>query len=287
MVNVQKEILLETEISDIRLSIIADKGGYHLSERVNVERGASAVMELHQHSFYEFFFVPSGDITIVTEEESNVYQNRGIIIPPRFNHYTIISAKRGYCLVFALEYLPKKDENLYEYITQKLNGGMTVLPITDELSFYMEKLTECILEDSEGEEASHVAALVFLSIFKLLDAPKKKKNVSNIKYRNYVSILDTYISRHYKEKIKITDIADELHLCSKQVSRIIYKEYGAPLSQVVHRRRLSIACMLLKNTSIDINQIALSVGYEYENYFFRLFKDTYGMTPMEYRQNNK
>ena len=197
-----------------------------------------------------------------------------MIIPPRYNHF-IKTFGQGYCFTFAIE---------GEASVPLLSDGISAFDLTDASEFYMERLSSLIEQGRIGEEAVHLCALIFISLFEGAIFEEEKENSSSMKYRNYVSILDTYISRHFAEQIRIDDVANELHLCSKQVSRIIYKEYGTSLSKVVHRRRLSVACMLLKSTSMPISQISESVGYEYENYFFRMFKDTYGVTPAEYRE---
>ena len=281
---VLNEMLFETEISDIRLSIIADRPSYRISENSKTDKSSEALMEeLHSHSFYELFFIPDDSMTIITEDKTEVYNRKAVIIPPRVNHCVESWAKSGYCLIFAIEKEYKKDGEIYRSVEERLSREISAFEVDPDMAFYMEKLSELIASGKNGDEAKHVCALLFLSIFKAMELPTEKTSVASLKYRNYVNTVDQYISKHYSEQIRIDDLASELHLCSKQVSRIINKEYGMSLSQVVHSRRLSVACMLLKHTALNIGQIAESVGYEYENYFFRMFKDTYGVTPAEYR----
>ena len=40
----------------------------------------------------------------------------------------------------------------------------------------------------------------------------------------------------------------------------------------------------LKDTGLSVIEIAESVGYEDSQYFFRVFKKTTGVTPLQYRQ---
>ena len=269
------EILLETEISGLRFSVIAGRVSFRL-ERHTDDRDLPlrGPMDLHQHSFYELFYVPHDSITIETENETVVYNEKAVVIPPRYNHF-IKTFGHGYCFTFAIE---------GDLSVPQLSDGISAFDISSESEFYIDRLAFLIENGRIGEEAEHLCALFFISLFKGAILNEEKESSASMKYRNYVSILDTYISKHFSEQIRIDDVANELHLCSKQVSRIINKEYGMPLSRVVHRRRLSVACMLLKSTSLPISQISETVGYEYENYFFRMFKDTYGMTPAEYRE---
>lgn len=268
------EILLETEINGLKISVIADRFSFHLENHSALKPSLRGPKDLHEHSFYELFYIPHDSITIVTETETVVYRDKAVIIPPRYNHF-IKTFGQGYCFTFAIE----GDASV-----PLISDRISAFELTETSNFYMERLSYLIEQGKIGEEAVHLCALTFISLFEGAIFEGEKESSASMKYRNYVSILDTYISRHYAEQIKIEDVANELHLCSKQVSRIINKEYGMPLSKVVHRRRLSVACMLLRSTALPISQISESVGYEYENYFFRIFKDTYGITPTEYRE---
>lgn len=282
----RKELLFETELFDMRLSIIVDKASFMLGDHTADGR-SEAMMGLHSHSFYELFYLPDDSLTIATEEGIKHYEKKTVIIPPRYNHYVTEWSKKGYCFIFALERMARSEGEAYDSVRAVLNKGISALEVDDEAKFYMEKLAALVSEEKVGEESTHIAALLFLSFFNTLKHIERRVSASGVKYRNYVSTIDLYISLHYNEKIRIEDIANEVHLCTKQVSRIINKEYGTSLSRVVHSHRMSVACMLLKGTSLTVGQIAESVGYEYENYFFRTFRDTYGMTPVEYRESFK
>ena len=280
----RNDMLFEADIWDIHISVIADKGSYRLSDHTGKATSKEALMGFHRHSFYELFFAPEDSISIVTESGETTFENKAVIIPQDSAHYVSRWARTGYCLIFALERLQKKDSRMYENVIKLLDRGISSFEVDSEMNFYMERLSDIISGENDSDSAVHLTALLFMSFFRSLKEPDTRSTASSLKYRNYVNTLDQYISRHYAEQIRIDDIAAELHLCSKQVSRIINKEYGMSLSRFVHRHRMSIACMLLKNTSLSLSQISESVGYEYENYFFRTFKEMYGMTPTEYRE---
>ena len=45
--------------------------------------------------------------------------------------------------------------------------------------------------------------------------------------------------------------------------------------------------MLLVESELPIEEIAVAVGYENQSYFYRQFKERYGMTPRKYRLEHK
>lgn len=91
-----------------------------------------------------------------------------------------------------------------------------------------------------------------------------------------------YIQTHYAD-VSMSDLVEEFHLSESSIRRILRKAQRS-LVEFVREIRLQKACMLLKNTELQVNDIALNVGYQSDEYFYRLFHDAYGMTPLEYRK---
>ena len=58
-------------------------------------------------------------------------------------------------------------------------------------------------------------------------------------------------------------------------------------AEVVRDLRLKHACTLLVNTNINMSELANNVGFMTAENFINIFKEKYGMTPLEYRLKNK
>ena len=58
-------------------------------------------------------------------------------------------------------------------------------------------------------------------------------------------------------------------------------------AEVVREIRLKHACTLLVTTNINMSELAINVGFMTAENFIAIFKDKYGMTPLEYRLKNK
>ncbi|MBR2968815.1 MAG: helix-turn-helix transcriptional regulator, partial [Clostridia bacterium] len=52
----------------------------------------------------------------------------------------------------------------------------------------------------------------------------------------------------------------------------------------INHKKMNIAATLLAENKMCSKEIAYSLGYENEMYFFRLFKSTFGMTPGKYKK---
>lgn len=83
------------------------------------------------------------------------------------------------------------------------------------------------------------------------------------------------------------ELAAMVHVSPGYLSRIFKKETGFALSDYIAKKRLSVSKQLLTKTSLSITDIATRVGFSYSSYFTKTFKEQFGMTPQEYRQQNK
>lgn len=58
-------------------------------------------------------------------------------------------------------------------------------------------------------------------------------------------------------------------------------------AEIVRELRLKHACTLLVTTNINMSELAINVGFMTAENFINIFKEKFGMTPLEYRLKNK
>ena len=68
------------------------------------------------------------------------------------------------------------------------------------------------------------------------------------------------------------------------LSREIKRRTGRNYKELLQARRMSQAAYLLSSTTLPVADIIESVGYDNTSYFYRKFKEKYGMSPKEYRE---
>ncbi len=71
---------------------------------------------------------------------------------------------------------------------------------------------------------------------------------------------------------------------SEHVSRSFRRHVGMSPSAWLNRQRLARAAMLLASTNRDIMAICYALGFNSASYFYRLFRQAYGMPPLQYRK---
>lgn len=108
------------------------------------------------------------------------------------------------------------------------------------------------------------------------------QHINRSREERLVEVL-TYIQRNYLD-VSLDSMAEEFHLSRPYLSKYIKDKTGETFQDVVRIERLKRAKTLLKDTAKSIENIALEVGYENVEHFNRMFKKTYGVTPIQYRK---
>ncbi len=91
-----------------------------------------------------------------------------------------------------------------------------------------------------------------------------------------------YIQHNYTKPITLASIAQEFGLSKQYIIRIFKKHLGMTVTKYINNMRLEHSLELLKNSSMNINEIAEFLGFNSAYYFCRIFKATYFITPTEY-----
>lgn len=96
-----------------------------------------------------------------------------------------------------------------------------------------------------------------------------------------------YINEHYTDvNITLDALADHFHTKANYLSTLIKTNLGIGFKDYIVQLRVEQAKKLLLETDQNMQQIYESVGFTSKQSFFRMFKNTVGLTPGEYRKRN-
>lgn len=96
-----------------------------------------------------------------------------------------------------------------------------------------------------------------------------------------------YMQDHYTEPITLNDIAKAAHLSTSRLAHIFREEMDATLVDFLTSIRISHAKRMLLTTDLSCTRICYEIGYNNQSYFTRVFKQTTGLTPNQFRIQNK
>ena len=93
-----------------------------------------------------------------------------------------------------------------------------------------------------------------------------------------------YVEQNFDRQLKLEDVASYFHLNKCYFCSVLKKELGKTFSQIVNEVRVEKSKELLREGNLSTLSIALSVGFNNQNYFNMTFKKLTGMTPLQYRK---
>ncbi|WP_218048676.1 helix-turn-helix domain-containing protein [Curvivirga aplysinae] len=85
---------------------------------------------------------------------------------------------------------------------------------------------------------------------------------------------------------KIEDIAAEMNVSPRYLSDTLKAETGKAAQEHIHLYLLDEAKDLLLANNTTVSEVAYKLGFEYPQYFSRLFKKKIGVSPKEFRNQN-
>lgn len=113
---------------------------------------------------------------------------------------------------------------------------------------------------------------------------KEEVNYRAMKHPVFWSILNELQTNAF-ESISLQQISDKFNVSSSYVNKLFKHYLGHTFVSYLQMLRIRRAAALLATTDMNINEISVEVGFESFRTFSRVFKNTTGMTPSEYRNN--
>ena len=100
-------------------------------------------------------------------------------------------------------------------------------------------------------------------------------------FRDCLSLIQ---NRYQDPDLNVNTLAEELKVHRTTLDRLFLREIGIPPNRYLLKIRLHHALSLLCCTKDSIAEIASKTGFSRPNYFDRVFRETMGFRPMEYRK---
>lgn len=115
-----------------------------------------------------------------------------------------------------------------------------------------------------------------------LEAVRKQEKILDERLNDIIN----FIQENYTV-VTLDEIAAEFHMSKPYASKYIKEKSGETFTDIVTGIKMKKARTLLKNTSMTVENIAGTIGYENVEHFNRTFKKKYKMTPVQFRNSRE
>lgn len=106
-------------------------------------------------------------------------------------------------------------------------------------------------------------------------------------YSRPVQTAMLYVRQHLAEPLSLRTVAATLGCNASYFSARFKKETGQTLTEFILQERMRLAANLLLSTRLQVQTVAQYCGYLDVNYFSRIFRQTTGCSPSEYRKSGR
>lgn len=259
--------------------------------------GHTEDMYLHSHDdFSELVIVLDGNAEhIVNEERFSVRKGDVFVMGQGVSHGYADPRNFRICnIMFRPEALLAAD-----YDVKRLPGFHALFlldPLNNAQSFRSRlKLPpdrfgrlEALIEEAVAEYSSDLPGkktlltaffmeiVVFLS--RLYGLPEKRREISGI------AEAAAYMERHYCEDISAAEILRVSNYSQRHFIRLFSEIYHTTPQKYLLDIRMRHARSLLRESGLNVTEVAFRCGYRDSNYFTRVFKSYVGSTPSRYRE---
>lgn len=244
----------------------------------------------HCNAEFELHFIVCGTCTLsVKEARFSLSAPAAVIIRPGVHHMPETCSADF--LHFSVSFSPHSQEGadplaeIPEYV---------LLPLSGDQSFLCGRLIRECTGDEPCREEMIVSMLseIFIDLLRRVAGFRKKtrkepdlrETGSDVTERFRTDVIDNFFENRHTENVDEQMLAAELHVSTRQLSRILRKNYGVTFREKLLSARMDHASWLLRTTDRKVSEISETAGYPSEGSLFRHFRSSFGMTPAQYRK---
>jgi AraC-like DNA-binding protein len=158
------------------------------------------------------------------------------------------------------------------------------------------EITEKITKEYTNNIDAHSQTLIISNLELLLNYCVRfydrqfytRTNLNQDLASDFEQLLKRYFKAEKQLSLGIPSVqycAQAMHLSPRYLSDLLRKETGKSTQEHIHHYIIEKAKTRLLNSKESASEIAFALGFEYPQYFSKIFKKKTAMSPNEYRQN--
>lgn len=243
------------------------------------------VYTLHLHKYLECIYVTEGTMSLfIGKKRIEMKPHDLAIIFPDTLHQFYVDEQVCSSGIYLLG--TPAQAGSFAGILQKYNPRRPVIPgerIHPDIPYALNTLL-CSESDPYYFDLQQAYFQILLArAFPICDLEEKTEQESLDLVERAVS----YISEHFTEPISLTGMARELCTSPYVLSRFFSGTLKTSFNQYLNEIRLDYASHLLHATDKSVTDILMDSGFSSQTTFNRAFRNSYHMTPREYRRQSQ
>lgn len=273
-----------------------DKGYFYVQKHSRFQE-----FPLHYHDFIEINYMYSGKCQQIINQETHTLTKGQVLLMDANTVHTIQPLGENDILInfyIAKEYLTSSFFNRFSstsvLTTFFINAITDGIKHDNFLLFHSENRTRlqlffvellCEWYSPSIAFTDIIENLLSLIISELVIVYKNDyADGTNEMHSPIIIPILRYIEQNY-QTCTLTQISNFFNLSPNYLSHLLKKHTSSSFKELVLEQRLKSAALFLSNSSIAVTEIANMTGCENISYFYKKFKERFGVSPGDYRKN--
>lgn len=271
---IEYEIIKHDKIKDLRVFI-----------------NSIRMRSLHMHHDLELLMVIEGKGTIIIKSKKYYVTKGDSLLINAFESHEIIAINDALTVII----IQFSKDIFKEYYPPLQNAYFKEILLRNEIENkdyhrFVQDILDISKEYLKADNLFELNCLRYLSdilylIFKYLKIQKLSESeyLKIKKQNNRLDRISSYIDTHFQEPIRLSDIAQIENITTTHLSHFFTNNFGMTFQEYLKDKRLEYALRLINNQSLSLTEISERSGFSELKYMNQAFKDTFDLTPNEYR----
>lgn len=198
-----------------------------------------------------------------------------------FNYYKAVTDSDFYFLHFNSPFMQK----IFNEVIENTLPVFTPYKNTENL---FSRIFRLISTNSDGTNDPFLSNLTYSLVCDLFATQEHELTNHSSEFHsapNYIKIAIKYMDQNYYKKITVNDIALKCSMSPSQLARDFKKYTGLSIHSYLLKIRVKQAeSLLVKDTTIPLEKIAISCGFTDASHLYKKIKEATGMSPGQFRK---
>ena len=243
---------------------------------------------MHDHDYFEISMMIEGRVWHVMENESYIMSRGDVIFVRPWDYHDFRMVNDEHFMFLNIPFDKSVLEKLRDFMEEE-SAVQTLLDAPEPPRGKIDVMEICELEKmyNEMDNIQRIRRSLYMILVRVMN------NSFFSQHDDKVDRGPAWFQRLCMEMMMINNLSVGLprmyELCNRSpehISRTFKKYMNMSPTAFINSLRIDKACEKLKHSKQSILDIAYSLGFESVSYFYRVFRDLVGMTPLEYRNSS-
>lgn len=252
-------------------------------------------MPYHWHPEYEILRIIEGSFQLTVDGQLLTAKKNDILFIQGGTLHGGVPINCIYeCIVFDMRLLQSNNKLCNKQIQQLMRHEISIALILPNKHTSLKKIIDDIFTSMSDKKPGYEfltqgALYIMLGIIfdaGLVHINSAQPTASSLQIQRLKDVLN-YIEEHYSEQISLDDMSRIAGLSPRYFCRYFRKMTQSTPTEYLNYYRIECACEQLVSLQLSITEVALNCGFNDISYFIKAFHKAKGVTPKQYKNNNR